>query len=407
LNPSGEIMAEESGKIDQETSGDDPTQAELLEGSDSLTQRLNSSVDEGVASEVLEDPSTLKNWDASPLPFEFTGKAKEFFGIWFSNLLLSILTLGIYSAWAKVRRRRFFLGHTLIGGHRFDYHADPKVILKGRAIVVSVLVVMSLVSELSTVLSGTSLVLLMLALPWLANRSLRFNARMTSFRNVRFDFSGTYGKSLLAFVLFPLLGLLSLGLLQPFATRYSGRYLAMNYSYGEAKLESDPQLKRLYKGFFQAFSIILIPFAVLLGIVAQHDWDLERLVLVPIDGATGWLIDFSPFALIIALYLAFFHYRAVARNSILGSLSISGFHQLKSEISGFRLAWIVLSNSFLTLSSFGLLQPWGAVRRWRYETESLQLIPGGSLDEFIGRIQPAEGVIGSEYTDLQDIDVGI
>ena len=400
-------MADEPGKVDQETTENDPKKSVPVEGSESLAQSLSSSVDAGVAPEVLEDPTMLKNWDASPLPFEFTGKAKEFFGIWFSNLLLSILTLGIYSAWAKVRRRRFFLGHTLIGGHRFDYHADPKVILKGRAIVVSVLVVMSLVSELSTVLSGTSLVLLMLALPWLANRSLRFNARMTSFRNVRFDFSGTYGKSLLAFVLFPLLGLLSLGLLQPFATRYSGRYLAMNYSYGEAKLESDPQLKRLYKGFFQAFSIILIPFVVLLGIVAQHDWDLERLVLVPIDGATGWLIDFSPFALIIALYLAFFHYRAVARNSILGSLSISGVHQLKSEISGFRLAWIVLSNSFLTLSSFGLLQPWGAVRRWRYETESLKLIPGGSLDEFIGRIQPAEGVIGSEYTDLQDIDVGI
>ena len=401
------MMADEPGKVDQETTENDPKKSVPVEGSESLAQSLSSSVDAGVAPEVLEDPTMQKNWDASPLPFEFTGKAKEFFGIWLSNLLLSILTLGIYSAWAKVRRHRFFLGHTLIGGHRFDYHADPKVILKGRAIVVSVLVVMSLVSELSTVLSGTSLVLLMLALPWLANRSLRFNARMTSFRNVRFDFSGTYGKSLLAFVLFPLLGLLSLGLLQPFATRYSGRYLAMNYSYGEAKLESDPQLERLYKGFFQAFSIVLIPFVVLLGIVAQHDWDLERLVLVPIDGATGWLIDFSPFALIIALYLAFFHYRAVARNSILGSLSISRVHQLKSEISGFRLAWIVLSNSFLTLSSFGLLQPWGAVRRWRYETESLQLIPGGSLDEFIGRIQPAEGVIGSEYTDLQDIDVGI
>ena len=400
-------MADEPGKVNQENIENDPKISVPVEGSESLAQRSSSSFDAGVAPEVLENPTKLKNWDVSMLPFEFTGKAKEFFGIWLSNLLLSILTLGIYSAWAKVRSRRFFLGHTLIGGHRFDYHADPKVILKGRAIVVSVLVVMSLVSELSTILSGTSLVLLMLALPWLANRSLRFNARMTSFRNVRFDFSGTYGKSLLAFVLFPLLGLLSLGLLQPFATRYSGRYLAANYSYGEAKLESDPQLKKLYKGFFQAFTIILLPFVVLLAIVAQHDWDLERLILIQDAEATGWLIDLSPFALIIALYLAFFHYRAVARNSILGSLSISGVHELKSEISGFRLAWIVLSNSFLTLSSFGLLQPWGAVRRWRYETVSLQLISGGSLDEFNGQIQPAEGVIGSEYTDLQDIDLGI
>lgn len=400
-------MAEEYGKMDQETTKNDSKKSVTMEGSDPQTQIFQFTNDPGVSSEVFEVPTTLKNWDATPLPFAFTGKAKEFFGIWLSNLLLSILTLGIYSAWAKVRRRKFFLGHTLIGGHRFDYHADPKAILKGRAIVVSVLVVLSVVSELSPVLSGTSLVLLMIALPWLANRSLRFNARMTSFRNVRFDFSGTYLKSMLAFVLFPLLGLLSLGLLQPFATRYSGRYLAMNYSYGEAKLESGPQLKRLYKALFQAFSIVLLPVFVLSGIMAQHDWDLERLILVPVDGTTDWFINLSPFALIMALYLAFFHYRAVARNAILGSLSISSIHQLKSEISGFRLAWIVSSNTFLTFSSFGLLQPWGAVRRWRYETQSLQLIPGGSLDEFIGKIQPAEGVIGSEYTDLQDIDVGI
>lgn len=30
--------------------------------------------------------------------FEFRGKAGEWFGIWIVNLLLSVLTLGIYSA---------------------------------------------------------------------------------------------------------------------------------------------------------------------------------------------------------------------------------------------------------------------------------------------------------------------
>ena len=30
----------------------------------------------------------------------FTGKASEYFGIWIVNVLLTILTLGIYSAWA-------------------------------------------------------------------------------------------------------------------------------------------------------------------------------------------------------------------------------------------------------------------------------------------------------------------
>ena len=400
-------MTEENKKAGQNYKEEGSKKTEVTDEIDKYSTELQVLEVQNAAFELRAEPLAQKKMDSLHIPFEFTGKAKEFFGIWLSNLLLSILTLGIYSAWAKVRRHKFFLGHTLMGGHRFDYHADPKVILRGRAVVVSMLVVWSLVSELSLVLSGISLILLMLAFPWLANRSLRFNARMTSFRNVRFDFSGTYGKSMLAFVLLPLLGLLSLGFLQPFVTRYSGNYLSANYNYGEAQLEADPKLKRLYKGLFYAFSMILLPVIVLFGIVALHDWDLDRLILVPDYEATGWLIDLSPFALIISFYLAVFHYRAVARNSILGSLSISGIHHLKSDISGFRLAWIVLSNTFLTLISLGLLQPWGAVRRWRYETESLQLIPGGSLDEFIGKIQPAEGVIGSEFTDLQDIDVGI
>jgi uncharacterized membrane protein YjgN (DUF898 family) len=400
-------MREEPGKSDPGNPEESPRKFVKDPSLDKQTIEGQSINDKSLATRLGIESKETKTWDLSPLPFEFTGTSKEFFGIWLSNLLLSILTLGIYSAWAKVRRRRFFLGHTLVGGHRFDYHADPKAILKGRAMVVTMLVVLSLISELSPVLSGASLILLLLVLPWLANQSLRFNARMTSFRNVRFDFQGTYWKSLLVFVLLPFFGFLSLGFLQPFSTRYTGRYLAANYAYGEADLETSPQLKRLYKGLLGAFSIILLPVLFLLGILAQYGWNLELMVLEPDYVVPIWLLEFTPFALIIAFYLAFFHYRAVARNLILGSLSLSKIHNFKSQISGSRLAWIVFSNTLLTLISFGLLQPWGAVRRWRYETQSLKLNPGGSLDEFVGQIQPAEGVIGSEYTDLQDIDVGI
>ena len=41
-------------------------------------------------------------------PVQFNGRGGEFFGIWIVNILLSIITLGIYSAWAKVRTKRYF-----------------------------------------------------------------------------------------------------------------------------------------------------------------------------------------------------------------------------------------------------------------------------------------------------------
>src|SRR5436305_11873488 len=42
------------------------------------------------------------------LPLSFTGSGSEYFRIWIVNALLSIITLGIYSAWAKVRTLQYF-----------------------------------------------------------------------------------------------------------------------------------------------------------------------------------------------------------------------------------------------------------------------------------------------------------
>ena len=57
------------------------------------------------------------------LPFEFRGNGGEYFRIWIVNLLLTIVTLGIYSAWAKVRRLRYFYGNTYLDGHPFEFQA--------------------------------------------------------------------------------------------------------------------------------------------------------------------------------------------------------------------------------------------------------------------------------------------
>src|SRR5690606_19467483 len=74
-------------------------------------------------------------------PIVFTGSGGEYFRIWIVNLLLSILSLGIYSAWAKVRRQRYFHRNTRLAGSAFDYHARPAAILLGRIVAAAGLVV--------------------------------------------------------------------------------------------------------------------------------------------------------------------------------------------------------------------------------------------------------------------------
>src|SRR4030095_13742471 len=66
------------------------------------------------------------------LALQFNGNAGEYFRIWAVNLCLSLLTLGIFSAWAKVRRKRYFYSSTTLDGTPFQYVGQPGPILRGR-----------------------------------------------------------------------------------------------------------------------------------------------------------------------------------------------------------------------------------------------------------------------------------
>src|SRR6218665_1476658 len=145
----------------------------------------------------------------------FTGSASEDFGIWIVNVLLTIVTLGIYSAWAKVRRKRYFYGNTVILGRAFEYHATGKQIFIGRMIVIGFLVVINAGSALFPPLAIITPIAILIGLPWVIKRSLRFNARVTSYRNVRFDFVGTTGGAFKAVMLGGFLAAITVGILAP------------------------------------------------------------------------------------------------------------------------------------------------------------------------------------------------
>ena len=59
--------------------------------------------------------------DTATLGLEFHGEGMEYFRIWIVNIFLSIITLGIFSAWAKVRREQYFYGNLRLGEQHFAY----------------------------------------------------------------------------------------------------------------------------------------------------------------------------------------------------------------------------------------------------------------------------------------------
>lgn len=92
--------------------------------------------------------------------FQFSGTGGDYFRIWFVNLALSALTLGIYSAWAKVRREQYFHRNTLLAGSGFDYHGNPVAILKGRLIAWLLFAAVAVSQQFSPILYGILLLCL-------------------------------------------------------------------------------------------------------------------------------------------------------------------------------------------------------------------------------------------------------
>lgn len=350
-------------------------------------------------------------------PFSFTGNAKEYFGIWIVNLLLSIVTLGIYTAWAKVRRLRYFYGNTWLDGHNFEYHAKPIQILIGRIIVVAYLIFTQVMTNIYPI-AGLILILpYFVLLPWVINKALSFNARMTSYRNVRLGFEGTYWRSLGIFILMPIAVSLSSGLIAPIASQMAVNYLGNNTRYGNLKFETHTPLGALYGNLGATIVFLFAGFVIMgiaiFGVIAGSGEGLGDLFssFDPSGAGASILAQIGIFGGIIVLYsvliFAFIFYKTGVRNIAYNHTLLDGVHRFQSTMSRLKYVWILFSNFFAVIFTVGLLRPWAAIRSWRYLVTHTALIQAGELAISKNILGPQGNAATAEYLDIDGIDFGL
>ena len=341
------------------------------------------------------------------IPVRFSGTANEYFGIWIVNVALSIVTFGVYSAWAKVRNRKYFLGNTTIDGRPFDYHARGEQILVGRAIVVALFVVYSVTSSLSPIAGWVAFPLLMTALPWLINRGLRFNAAMTSWSNVRFRFEGTYWAAFRVFQLYPFLMVYTLFLALPFVTRAVGRYRIGRHQLGGHRFAFDSGIGPFYAAFAVAALWMALGLALAFAIASSlmRTFEANRTGGDMPESSAGAFLTFLMILFLTALPIGTI-YRAFTRNAIFAGIELEGGHRFESTVWPPMLVWIAISNSFVILVSVGMLVPWARIRLARYLCANTLVRPAGSPDEFVGEAERRQSAIGDAYMDIDGIDAG-
>lgn len=346
-------------------------------------------------------------------PLRFTGSEQEFARIWFVNLALTILTLGIYAAWGKVRTRRYLYGHTRLAGEGFEYTADPLALLKGYLLSGAFLVAYSLASEAAP-LFGLALFALGVALfPWMLWLSLRFNAQNTGYLGLRLRFRGALKRSYRVNLLGWLATALSFGTLFPLWQQRRRRYAWSGLCFGDRPVGFGAGVAPFYWAALVSMGwafLGLLPVGFLLEAFEQDglvrvDADGVLQEGAPGDGAL-FLAAAAPF-LLVTLALAQAAWTARTHNAVFRGLGVGPGVSFDARLSTWRLMWRYLQNNVLLLLTLGLAYPWTRIATWRLLTESISVRGGERLAETAALPADSISALGDAASSLFEIDLGL
>lgn len=376
---------------------------------------------------------------------KFTGSGLEFFKIWIVNLLLTLVTLGIYSAWATVRTRRYFYGNTHVAGSRFDFHGTGLQILVGRVTALALLLGWSQGHFIHPYLPIVCIAIVIGLFPWFMVRALRFRMRNTSLHNLRFNFSGTSSQAykilvgylvvvlalsigsvlffsdfinnpgeqpevadFTGFVLFMFLSMVIYVLIYPAFVCDSRKFYINHAAFGDHQFSAQLARRSFIGAFFRAvlmFVFFMVIAAVVGGAIASgsqisalFDAGTPSTVMVVV----GVVVVYGLFGLASIVPAAY--WQVFVFNATFCYLELGGNVKFKAVLATKPFAWLLISNLFMVLFSLGLAYPWAAVRLAKYKLEAMSYL--GDLSAFEGRSSDDKNALGEEVGSAFDVEFG-
>ena len=293
--------------------------------------------------------------------------------------MLTIVTLGIYSFWAKTKVRRFHYSHTDLGGERFAYHGTGGELFSGYLKAMLVVGVLAIVLALVTALAGGTpatpslpevaaivvfYLVIFLLITAAINGARRYRLSRSSWRGIRFSFHGEAGNFVALMVKGTLLSIVTLGFYIPFFQNQRRAFFVNNSRFGSEQFTYRAEAGELFGAYVKAV-LLTIPTLALCWI---------------------WYSAFK----------ARFFWRHTAVSTA----------RFRSSVSGGELFALSITNVFLVLFTLGLGAPWAITRTHAFWCDKLSL--HGDID-FAAIQQRADSADSTAegMADAFDVDVGI
>ncbi|RYF42591.1 MAG: DUF898 domain-containing protein [Comamonadaceae bacterium] len=375
---------------------------------------------------------------------EFSGTGGEFFRVWIVNVLLSIVTFGLYTPFARRRTAQYFYSHTLVADSPLEFTAQQRKMVFGFLLLVALYGAFQLAAETGQDLTVAVFFLAGAVLaPWLWGSAMRFRLGSTRWRGVRLQFRATWAEvyraswpvfaialawALVAAIFSTFAGQGVRGvpawawLLPPAAL--AGTFLCiirLEFNYKSLLVlraaigSHSGRWKPVYRDFVKIWLATL-------GVFLASMLVVGAVTALAVGGSVATLSGikkpgFMAFLIIAALVIGFifmlFLASAPARayrearmlQLVWNNVGVSSIARFRCNLKARRYVLLRLKNVLFTLLTLGLYRPFAMVSEYRMKTHSITLHVKGGVNQLVGQLVQQQGALGDAMADAVGLDL--
>ena len=394
-------------------------------------------------------------------PLEFTGSGGEYFRVWIVNVLLSVITLGFYTPWARRRTAQYFYSHTLVTDSPLEFTAPQGKMVKGFVLLVLITLAYNIAANTG---QDTAVALFLLAgaalAPFIWASAMRFRLGATRWRGLRLQFTASwkevyiaswpvfalalvwfgvfFGLQMLSPELSDVLqaaeeeirkprmpaftpamgGLLVLGLVLTVLC-----FIRLEYNYKSllvrrAHLGAEPgRWKPVYMDFVKVwlatvavFIVCVVLISVLVSVLAGGSLALAAAASKQLG---LWMFVILMVAIVAGVFLLFLAsaparaYREARMFQLMwNNIGVGQIARFKCDLRSTGYVWLRLKNMLLPLCTLGLYRPFARVSESRMKVESVTAHVKGGVEQVAGRmVRQQQGGLGDALADAAGLDL--
>ena len=390
-------------------------------------------------------------------PVEFTGSGREYFRVWIVNVLLSIVTLGIYTPWARRRTAQYFYSHTHVADSPLEFAAQQRKMVFGFLLMAALYLAYQIAAETGQELATTILLSGFAVLtPFLWGSAMRFRLSATRWRGVRLAFSASWREVYAAS--WPVFAIAAIWILTFFAMDAVSPHPPAGVAGEEPELRLPapvgPVIGLGILGFVLTLLCVIrleFNYRSLLVLRARIGNQMGRWKPVYMDFVRVWLATIGFFLLLLLVAVLgfsllsgslamffksiggggmagmFFFFLLVALSAFVGMILISlparAYHQARmfqlvwnnvgvSHMASFKtnlrtgsFVWLRVKNMLLTLLTLGFYRPFAVASEYAMKVNSVMLYVKGGTDQLVGELVKEQGAFGDAAADALGLDL--